>query len=159
MQECGFTIGGFYRRFASKEELVVEAIGEAFEAISAFISGKISEYGGGQRGLNAAIADYLSVIHRDSEHGGCPASALPRDAARSGENVQAAYANGVERYLDLFSAEIGGSKQAARQQAIGTLSGMVGAVLLSRAVKKSNPKLSKEILRSANKYISTAATR
>jgi TetR/AcrR family transcriptional regulator, transcriptional repressor for nem operon len=153
MQECGFTIGGFYKRFASKEELVIEAIGGAFKAFSDFISRKIAEYGGGQKGLDKAITDYLSQMHRDSDHGGCPASALPCDTARSGKNVQSAYAKGVETYVDIFSAEISGNKQAARQQAIGTLSSMVGAIMLARAVKRSDPKLSEEILNSARKFI------
>jgi TetR/AcrR family transcriptional regulator, transcriptional repressor for nem operon len=158
MHECGFTIGGFYKRFTSKEDLAIEAVRSAFTAFAGFISDKIAEYGGRRKGLDKAVADYLSEMHRDSEHGGCPASALPCDSARSSKDLQKAYAEGVENYLEIFSAEIGGPKQKARQEAMAILSGMVGAVALARAVKKSNPKLSQEILNSARKYLTLPAS-
>ena len=45
------------------------------------------------------------------------------------------------------------TKQVAREKAITLLSGLVGALSLSRAVKKSNPKLSDELLSSARKQL------
>jgi hypothetical protein len=45
------------------------------------------------------------------------------------------------------------NKREARQRAVALLSGIVGAVVLSRAVKKGHPKLSDELLGSARKQI------
>jgi TetR/AcrR family transcriptional repressor of nem operon len=153
MKESGFTHGGFYNHFQSKEELAAEAVACSFEKAASRLSEKFASGRSPQKALEMVIAEYLNPAYRDSSTGGCPAAALPADAARNGKEVQTAFAEGIESYLDLFAARMDGNKQQARQQAIALLSGLVGALMLSRAVKKSNPKLSDELLRSARKHI------
>jgi TetR/AcrR family transcriptional repressor of nem operon len=48
---------------------------------------------------------------------------------------------------------MGADEQEARQQAIALFSGLVGAMMLSRAVKKSDPTLSDELLSAARKSL------
>jgi TetR/AcrR family transcriptional repressor of nem operon len=48
---------------------------------------------------------------------------------------------------------MGGDEQEARNKAIALFSGLVGAMMLSRAVKKSDPTLSDELLSSARKIL------
>jgi TetR/AcrR family transcriptional repressor of nem operon len=153
MKESGFTHGGFYNHFKSKDELASEAIASAFDHAANKLSDDIASGNDPQKALNAVLADYLSPAHRDTRTGGCPAPAFPVDAARSGKDVQAAFAEGVEAYLEIFAAQMGGDKREARQRAVALLSGIVGAVLLSRAVKKGDPKLSDELLGSARKQM------
>ena len=153
MKQCGFTHGGFYNHFNSKEELAAEAVTCAFERSVHVLSEKFASARSPQKGLETVIAEYLNPAYRDSSSGGCPAAALPADAARNGKEVQTAFAEGVESYLQIFAAGMAGSKQEARERAIALLSGMVGALMLSRAVKKSNPKLSGELLNSARKHL------
>jgi TetR/AcrR family transcriptional regulator, transcriptional repressor for nem operon len=153
MKQSGFTHGGFYNHFNSKEELAAEAVACAFERSAKGLSEKFASARSPQKGFERVIADYLSPAYRDSSTGGCPASALPADAARNGKEVQAAFAEGVESYLEIFAARMDGSKQEAREKAIALLSGLVGALMLSRAVKKSNPKLSEELLSSARRRL------
>jgi TetR/AcrR family transcriptional regulator, transcriptional repressor for nem operon len=78
---------------------------------------------------------------------------LSVDAARSGKTIQAAFVKGIETYLDMIAAQLGGDEQDARQQAIALFSGLVGAMMPSRAVKKSDPKLSDELLSSARNIL------
>jgi len=151
MKESGFTHGGFYNHFESKEQLATEAIACSFHEAANFLAEQIASGSKKQKGLESALANYLSPAHRDTESGGCPAVALPVDAARNGTDVQTAFAEGVEAYLDILAAQMSGNKQEARQQAIALLSGMVGAVLLSRAVKNGAAELSNELLRAAQK--------
>jgi TetR/AcrR family transcriptional regulator, transcriptional repressor for nem operon len=151
MKESGFTHGGFYNHFKSKEELITEVVSCSFNNAAKYLSEKIAAASDPQKGLTSSLSEYLSPAHRDACDGGCPASALLVDSARNGQEVQAAFADGVEAYLDIFAAQIGGDKKEARQQAIALLSGMVGAMLLSRAVKKGQPKLSDELLSAARK--------
>ena len=153
MKEAGFTHGGFYNHFKSKDELVTEAVASAFDSAAKNLSQDVASGGALQKALNAFLADYLSSAHRDTSTGGCPASAFPVDAARSGKDIQAAFADGIEAYLEIFAGRMDGDKREARQRAVALLSGIVGAVLLSRAVKKSQPKLSDELLASARKQI------
>ena len=151
MKESGFTHGGFYNHFKSKEELAAEVLACSFHDTAKYLSEKIAAARNPQKGLSSALSEYLSPAHRDTCDGGCPASALPVDSARNGQEVQAAFAEGVEAYLDIFASHIGGDKKEARQRAIALLSGMVGAMLISRAVKKGQPKLSDELLNAARK--------
>jgi TetR/AcrR family transcriptional repressor of nem operon len=153
MKQSGFTHGGFYNHFNSKEELAAEAVACAFEKSAHGLSEKFASARSPQKAFEIVIAEYLSPAYRDSSTGGCPASALPADAARNGKEVQTAFAEGIESYLDIFAARMDGNKQEARQQAVALLSGLVGALMLSRAVKKSNPKLSDELLSSARKQL------
>lgn len=153
MKQSGFTHGGFYNHFSSKEELGAEAIACSFKSSAHSLSEKFASGKSSRKAFETVVAEYLSPAYRDSSTGGCPAAALPADAARNGKEVQTAFAEGVESYLEIFAARIGGNKQESRQQAIALLSGLVGALMLSRAVKKSNPKLSDELLSSARKQL------
>ena len=153
MKESGFTHGGFYNHFKSKDELAGEAVGSAFGHAAKNLSEAIASGTDPVKALNAFLAGYLSRAHRDTCTGGCPASAFPVDAARGGKDLQAAFAEGIESYLEIFAARMDGDKREARQRAVALLSGIVGALVLSRAVKKSQPKLSDELLASARKQI------
>ncbi len=153
MKESGFTHGGFYNHFKSKDELATEAVASAFDHAAKNLSEHLASGNDPQKALNAILADYLSPAHRDTSTGGCPATAFPVDSARSGKDVQAAFADGIESYLEILAARMDGDKREARQRAVALLSGLVGALLLSRAVKKSQPKLSDELLGSARKQI------
>jgi TetR/AcrR family transcriptional repressor of nem operon len=153
MKEAGFTHGGFYNHFKSKEDLAAEAVASAFDHAANNLSENIASGSDPQKALNAILADYLSPAHRDTRTGGCPAPAFPADAARSGNDVQKAFAEGIESYLEIFAAQMHGDKREARQRAVALLSSIVGALLLSRAVKKGRPKLSDELLSSARKQI------
>ena len=55
-------------------------------------------------------------------------------------------------YLDMIAARMGGDEHEARQQAIASFSGLMGAIMLC-AVKKSDPTLSNELLSSARKVL------
>lgn len=159
MKECGFTHGGFYNHFESKEQLAAEAVKCAFGHSTNTLAEMFASVEDPQKAFEAVVAAYLSPAYRDSTTGGCPAAALPADAARDGKKVQAAFVDGIESYLELFSTWMDADKQQARQRAIALLSGLVGALSLSRAVKKSNPKLSEELLRSARNHFSQETLR
>jgi TetR/AcrR family transcriptional regulator, transcriptional repressor for nem operon len=153
MNQSGFTHGGFYNHFNSKEELAAEAVACAFEKSAHNLSETFASARSPQKALEMVIAEYLNPAYRDSSAGGCPAAALPADAARNGKEVQTAFADGIDSYLDMFAAQMDGNKQEARQQAVTLLSGLVGALMLSRAVKTSNSNLSNELLSSARKQL------
>lgn len=153
MKEAGFTHGGFYNHFESKDELAAEAIASAFDVVVNDLWEKLAARRRSQESLSSFVARYLSPQHRDTKSGGCPASAFPVDAARNGKTVQTAFVKGIETYLDLIAAQMDGDEQEARQQAIALFSGLVGAMMLSRAVKKSDPTLSDELLSSTRKTL------
>jgi TetR/AcrR family transcriptional repressor of nem operon len=153
MKEAGFTHGGFYNHFKSKDALAAEAIASAFEVVGSDLWETLASGKHSQDSLASFVARYLSPPHRDAKSGGCPAPALSVDATRNGKAIQAAFVKGIETYLDIIAAQMDGDEQEARQQAIALFSGLVGAMMLSRAVKKSDPTLSDELLSSARKAL------
>jgi TetR/AcrR family transcriptional regulator, transcriptional repressor for nem operon len=153
MKESGFTHGGFYNHFQSKDALAAEAIACAFDGVASNLSEKLASGKHPQESLSSFVTQYLSPTHRDTKSGGCPAPALSGDAARNGKTVQAAFVKGIETYLDIIAAHMGGNEQEARQRAIALFSGLVGAMMLSRAVKTSDPTLSDELLSATRKTL------
>ncbi|MEU9154621.1 TetR/AcrR family transcriptional regulator [Streptomyces sp. NPDC048417] len=162
MKEVGLTHGGFYNHFASKDALAVEVCGASFAASLGGLAHAIED-GAGEAGtpLERVVAGYLSPAHRDAGDGGCPSASLVVDAGRHSEAVQRAYADGVEGYLTGFTAEFqreaeeSGQELApekARQRAIRLLSELVGAVVISRAVRNVEPELSDEILQAGRSH-------
>ncbi|MFZ6677594.1 TetR/AcrR family transcriptional regulator [Undibacterium sp. Tian12W] len=148
MKDAGMTHGGFYRHFASREELVAEAVACALQdggkTVAALANSKQSRHI-----LFAALVDaYLSVAHRDGLASSCAVTTLAGDVARSNDKARSAYTDQVSLYLkvlgDLIASEKSTSKRTAAITALATL---VGAVSMARAV--NDTALSEEILASA----------
>ncbi|BAI75598.1 transcriptional regulator (plasmid) [Azospirillum sp. B510] len=146
MKEAGLTHGGFYGQFASKEDLAAEACAHAMETMSARWSQAAET--AGEDALPAMLDSYLSPRHRDHSAAGCPVAALGTDVARQGGAARGAFTRGLRPFLDSLSRLVPGrSAEAKRKAALATFSGMVGALILARAV--DDPALSEEILAAA----------
>ncbi|CAM2157793.1 TetR/AcrR family transcriptional regulator, transcriptional repressor for nem operon [Pararobbsia alpina] len=138
MKEAGLTVGAFYKHFASRDDLVVEAMAAACDdmAHSALTA---------QPNLKKSIQTYLSEKHRDDIDGGCPIAALVNDTARSSDNTRAVYAQRFEESLALLEGQMPeGTTGNLRAKAMLIYSAYIGALGLSRAVPDS--KLSRQIL-------------
>jgi TetR/AcrR family transcriptional repressor of nem operon len=153
MQAAGFTQGGFYNHFASKEALVSQVIGKAVDQ--------------GQRQLGAAVAQsrrrgadplirqikwYLSPAHRDDIDCGCAIAGFAGEIPHLSKAAQASYAEGLEHIFNqiaqlVLEHDSRLTSQEARARAVSLYSHMVGTVLLSRAVSGSQPALADEILK------------
>lgn len=150
MQEAGLTHGGFYRNFPSKDALAAEACERALAASAERWRKILAE--AGDAPLRAILAHYLTAQHRDHPGAGCAFAALGAEAARRDGPVRAAFTRGLERLADLFTTLMPGSGKAARrQQALATLSGLVGAMVLARAV--DDAALSGEILAATRRVL------
>ncbi|MBU6453249.1 MAG: TetR family transcriptional regulator [Cyanobacteria bacterium REEB67] len=149
MKMAGFTHGGFYNHFASKDDLVAEAFAQAF-APAVKDAAEISKC---DKDFTRAIEGYLSTEHRDDPAHGCPTASLLCDAVRQNKAARKAYATGIESIIESFAGRMTGSKKEKRQAAINILASMIGAVLLSRGVGDADEKLSREILAAARSKI------
>jgi TetR/AcrR family transcriptional regulator, transcriptional repressor for nem operon len=141
MEAAGLTHGGFYRHFGSKDDLAAEAVARGLAASAAKQEGVDS--------LPAFVSGYLSPRHRDDRAGGCVFAALGGDVARQGPGVRRRLTAALRESIDRIAGWIGGRRAAARQQAVATVAGLVGALVLARAV--DDPALSEEILAAARK--------
>ncbi|AYQ41786.1 TetR family transcriptional regulator [Burkholderia aenigmatica] len=140
MKEAGFTQGGFYNHFKSKDALVAEVMEKAMQD-------RADSPNAGS--LDAQVALYLSAAHRDNVEAGCPLSGFAGDAPRLTDAARACYAHGLATYLDrlerMVAAE-GATPAQTRRDAIAVFSQMVGALVLSRAIAGTDPALADEIL-------------
>src|SRR5215469_1781589 len=68
MKAAGLTRGGFYKHFASKDQLVVEATAAAVDSLLKEMAAHST--------FTSALAAYLSAGHRDNPASGCPLAAL-----------------------------------------------------------------------------------
>jgi TetR/AcrR family transcriptional repressor of nem operon len=135
MAGAGLTHGGFYGHFASREDLAAEAMAEAMRQTVEYMANAMAE-----GGFDGFMQGYLSAGHLDAVAEGCPIAATASDIPRQPAALRAAFAAGLRDYLDLGSA---GQDRAA---ALARLSGMIGALILARAVAGDDRALALEIL-------------
>jgi TetR/AcrR family transcriptional regulator, transcriptional repressor for nem operon len=130
MKAAGLTHGGFYKHFSSRDDLVAEALGRAFDEGLAAIS-SITE--GAEDPLEAFVDWYVSETHRDNPATGCAVVALGADVSRGEGRLRASYGRQVEFYLASLEGLLGGGIDAGRRARVA-LSTMVGALILARAI-------------------------
>lgn len=151
MAQAGLTHGGFYKHFESKEQVVLESLQVATESLRASMADALASTPG-SRGVNTALAGYLSPDHRDNAAGGCPFVALAGELARSGDEVRDAATAGVVELVELIARHLDDlPPAAAKKKTLVMLSTMVGAVSLARMV--NDEALSASILREARKAL------
>jgi TetR/AcrR family transcriptional regulator, transcriptional repressor for nem operon len=147
MQKAGLTHGGFYAHFDSKADLEVEASAAALlSGVSKFVSNRNES---GRVEFSRVIDAYLSAEHRDNAGSGCTLAALASEAARSTRALRHAFEEGLDSYVNAIAKVIPeASTVAKRQKAIATMAGLVGGIVLARAV--DDPATSDEILRATS---------
>ena len=141
MKAAGLTHGGFYKHFASKDQLVAEATAAAVVPLLKEIAAHPT--------FKSAVSAYLSTRHRDNPASGCPLAALGDELARSGKKARAAATAGFMSLVDTLAGDA--CNAAARRRALVAAATMIGAVTMSRLV--TDPELSAEILFAAEKSL------
>lgn len=144
MAKAGLTHGGFYAHFASKEELIAEAIGQMFVESGERMAAEYADKPPAEA-LLGYVNFYLSRSHRDSRSAGCPLPFLAADVPRLAEPARERFARGV---ADL-EAKLAGQLAAlgapnAEEEGAALLAQLVGAVSLARA--EPDPERSDRIL-------------
>ena len=155
MKEAGLTVGGFYKHFDSRDELVSEALSDAFGVWQR--QKDAAESGGRPLTFAKLIDDYLSDVHRKNPGTGCAFSALAPEIARSDKRTRALTSEQVRKDLELLVGLLPGEgKRTARSRAILTFSALVGAMSLARAV--SDEALSHEIQNTVAELLKKSAS-
>jgi TetR/AcrR family transcriptional repressor of nem operon len=147
MHAAGLTHGGFYKHFASRDALITEAVERALAEndATAHITADADD-------PLAAFADwYVATAHRDDPATGCGVAGLGADVWRVGGAAQDAYRAQVENYLAHLQTLLGGKDPETRRQATVTLSAMVGAVTIARALGPT--RRSDELLRDVREAV------
>jgi TetR/AcrR family transcriptional repressor of nem operon len=147
MKAAGLTHGGFYGHFESKEDLELQACARVLARTSE--QWNAVAVNAAEAPLDALLDNYLSGRHRDGIGNGCVYAALAADVARQ-ENpaLRHSFTEGLRSLMDVLARAVPGrTKASRRERALARLAGMVGALILARAV--DDAELSDEILATA----------
>lgn len=141
MKAAGLTHGGFYGHFESKDDLIASTLAHLLQPRQ-----------DAPRDFDAFADAYLSDAHRDNPSRGCPMAALASETAHGDPAARAAMTAGLRSHVDRLAASVPcEDAAAARREAIGRWSAMVGALILSRAC--DDPALAGELLRETRAWI------
>jgi TetR/AcrR family transcriptional regulator, transcriptional repressor for nem operon len=158
MKEAGLTVGGFYKHFKSRDDLVAESVGSALGFWKRQVDAAAS--GGPPVTYESLVDDYLSETHRNHPGRGCPVGALAGDIARSDKRTRAVVTRQIRDNFELLATLIRDTnekvKGSARSQAVLAYCGLVGAIGMARAV--SDEQLSREILRTVAQLLKNPAS-
>jgi TetR/AcrR family transcriptional repressor of nem operon len=155
MAAAGLTHGGFYRHFASKDQLVTETCHKALlsltDGLDARIAGKSPN-----RALSLLLEKYLSRTHRDQPATGCVLAALGSELARSDAATRDAATNGFLRLAGLIARQLKSlPPDEAQDRSLAVAAAMAGAITLSRIV--TDAPTSNALLRATKNFIVKAA--
>ncbi len=136
MHEAGLTHGGFYKQFASKQDLIAQACAlglhenlEAYKQLGAK---------NGLDAIKAVAAEMLSAIHRDLPSEGCLMAALGGDVSRGDRATRREVTKGIKNILDcLHELDQANSKKKAREKAVAAYATVIGAMMLSESRGRS----------------------
>jgi TetR/AcrR family transcriptional repressor of nem operon len=139
MKAAGFTHGGFYNHFESKDALAGEALDYAFRQMDSVRERMPT--------LDEFITSYLSEEARNAPGSTCPAAAMAGEVARQSDALKSVFAEGVERMIVSIANSLP-KAPSARDEAVDMVCRMLGALVLARAMPASSS-LGRELLSTA----------
>ena len=146
MRAAGLTHGGFYGYFGSKDDLIAHTLAALMNRAPV-----------GDRDLATFAAAYLAPEQRANVAGGCAVASLGIEAGRATPEAKAEMTAGLRRQIEALARTAPGETAAARREnAIGSWSAMVGALVLARM--SDDPALSEEVLAATRAFIEPAGS-
>jgi len=136
MRDLHMTHGGFYRHFASKEDLLVAAFAEDANGITSKILSAVEHPPKGEE-LKAFIDAYFDVEHCENVADGCPVAALATELARRPPRSKArlAFERVLKERTGRMTKYMPGATQKEREaKARMLMSGMSGTLTIARVL-------------------------
>jgi AcrR family transcriptional regulator len=154
MKEAGLTHGAFYAHFASREAMLAEAAGRACAESAAAAADTVAKVPPG-KALETMLLAYLSQAHLENAEVGCPLAALGSETSRQAPEVRRVATRHIKEMVDLIARQSPDwGHPGAHDRALVTISTMVGALLLARAVDE--PELAQGLLGASLKHLTAA---
>lgn len=151
MRDAGLTHGGFYKHFDSKDELILEAVGEAFTEMSEWLI-QLGEQSKQGTAWKAIVKAYLSPEHCDHAGCGCPLAALAPELARAGQGMKGQIFAEMVRYKSKMQPLMPGRRTADKERAFFVIfSTMAGAIEIARMLPE--PAMREKVLTSARDFL------
>jgi TetR/AcrR family transcriptional regulator, transcriptional repressor for nem operon len=151
MRDTGLTHGGFYKHFASKDDLLIESVRESFQQIIETLAQAAAEAPSSEA-WKAIIRTYLSLEYcRNAEHG-CPLTALAPELARAGAEMRGQVFAELVNYKDHMVPFMPGRRTADKERAFFVIfSTMIGAMQIARMMP--NHAIQEKVLGNARDFL------
>ncbi|MBB3313741.1 TetR/AcrR family transcriptional repressor of nem operon [Rhizobium sp. BK196] len=134
MRAAGLTHGGFYGHFESKDDLALEVSRKLIERVEERWRELIAAEP--DKPLQALLDHYIHWRTVDDPGGSCVFASLIQEVSRSEGAVRATFSEGLSTLVDVLKEVVpGATEEERRANATSTLSSMMGAVILARAVE------------------------
>ena len=157
-REAGLTHGALYKHFRSKDDLATEAFTQGLALSREAFRGE----GTRRKRSVAGYLDYLlSPLNRDEPGASCPMTASASEIGRHGKDISARFAKGFQEKAGAFEAVMDEAVPEAERRRLGLaiVAAEIGAMAAARAVAKSDPALSDEILKAVHAMLVNASKR
>jgi TetR/AcrR family transcriptional repressor of nem operon len=128
MKASGLTVGGFYKHFRSKDELLAEAIAQGFSESSERIRSSLQNLPREDR-WKEIVRWYLSTEHCDHPEIGCPVAALAPEIARTKISVRKRIVGLVKDWVEFMPGRTAAERE---RNCYVIFSAMAGAVSIAR---------------------------
>jgi TetR/AcrR family transcriptional regulator, transcriptional repressor for nem operon len=131
MAAARLTRGGFYRHFASKEQLIAEANSAAFDRLYEMFANETRGRSPSEA-VERIVDLYLGQSRGKKQPHLCPLAMLGAELSHSDQQVRTVAMNGYQRLVQLIADQLGHlTRREALVVASGMLSTLVGAVTLA----------------------------
>jgi len=132
MRDAGLTHGGFYKHFASKDELLIESLKEGFQDIIASLVHAAEQSPPGEA-WKTIVKTYLRPEMSEHPEHGCPLATLGPELARVDKRMKPQIVTELVNYKSRMVPFMPGRRTADKERAFFAIfSTMIGAVALGR---------------------------
>jgi TetR/AcrR family transcriptional repressor of nem operon len=151
MRDAGLTHGGFYKHFASKDELLVESLKEGFrEIIDTLI--RAAEQSPPGEAWKAIVKTYLRPEMCEHPEHGCPLATLAPELARVDKRMKPQIVAELVNYKSRMVPFMPGRRTKDKERAFFAIfSTMIGAIEIARLLP--DPAIREKVLGSARDFL------
>ena len=151
MKASGLTVGGFYKHFRSKDDLLAEAIEAGFSGFDEKVVAALHDVPPAER-WKEIVRGYLSPQHCEHTENGCPVAALAPEIARSAPAVRKRVAGLLKARREKLLEFMPGRTRAERERNfIIIFTAMAGAVSVARMLP--DPRERQKVLDSVRSHL------
>ena len=151
MRDTGLTHGGFYKHFASKDDLLMQSLREAFrEIVDTWLHA--AKRPSNKVAWKAIVKAYLSPEHCEHPEHGCPLAALAPELARVDKGLKAQIVAELANYKSQMLPFMPGRRTADKERAFFAIfSTIIGAIEIARMLP--DPAMRERVLANARDFL------